>query len=141
MVLFLAGAARSQDASPTGCSVSLDLDLDVERSELTGTAVIAIVNTGTRPLDRVPLVLYPNRFREIGRAISAFSFDRYYIPRFNPGSIELERVVGPGGRELVVEPIDTPGMPRGTWVAAKLEEPVPPGGTARISVRFRTVIP
>lgn len=99
------------------------------------------MNSGSFPLDRVPLVLYANRFRELDRRIQDETFGRYYSYGFHPGEIRLEKLTGPRGESLDFELRRMPTMPEGTYVHVLLREPVAPGATVRIGVGFRTLVP
>src|SRR5437588_184985 len=97
LVLVLAAAAARADEAPPEATYTLSLAIDPATGEIQGEGEIALVNSSALPLDRVPLVLYPNRFARQDPRISDVNFARYYSYRFHAGEIRLERVVGAGG--------------------------------------------
>jgi hypothetical protein len=137
-VLIASPIALGQDPD---LRANLDLQLDLDEGVLRGVEEIALVNSSTLPLTKVPLVLYPNRFRTLDPAINDFNFDRYHAPRFDDGGIRLDDVTTPDGRAMSIETPLYPSMPEGTYVGARLDPPVAPGAVARVRVRFTTKIP
>src|SRR5262249_19218224 len=120
---------------------NLDLQLDLDEGVLHGVEEIALVNSSTLPLTKVPLVLYPNRFRTLDPAINDFNFDRYHSPRFDDGGIRRDAPPAAGGRPVSSEPPLSPSTPGGPWGGARPAPPVAPGAVARVRVRFTTKIP
>jgi hypothetical protein len=132
--------ARAQDRAPE-VSYRFDLNASVVDGEILGRGEISLVNSGTFSLDRVPLVLYPNRFRTQDPRIRDETFGRYYSFRFHSGEIRLESVTDARDRPLEIEARRLVGFPEGTYIHVKLREPVRPGATVRLKVAFKTVVP
>ena len=138
IIVLLLAPGRSHAADPLA-SYTFSLEIDPESGLVVGEGEIALVNSSAGPLERLPLILYPNRFATQDPLVNDVNFERYYSYRFHPGDMKLVRLVGAGGVPCDFEVLE--GMPAGTYVAVKLPEPVPPGKTARIGVRFETRVP
>jgi hypothetical protein len=140
--LAWAAAARGQEAAPA-VEYSWDVVVDQDAARLDMTGTIRVRNDGAAPLERVPLVLYPNRFLRVDRAINDITFDRYYSPRFDPGRLDLRWVSDAGGRPLRVEAAPDEAGPvwEATAVDVVLAAPVPPGAWAEVHVAARLDVP
>jgi len=141
------------EVSPRNASYGIEARLDPEAHTLEGKLVLTWRNTSDRPLDRFPFHLYWNAFRN-SRSTSALgegrraarplpAQDRYrghgYI---QPTSIrqlgEVEHDLLPTLRYL--QPDD--GNPDDRTVAeVKTPSPLPPGGTTRFQIEWRSKIP
>jgi hypothetical protein len=135
-----AGRALAAEPPPE-VSYRMQLAIDPETGVIVGEGDVALVNSSAAPLDKVPLVLYPNRFEAIDPRITDVNFGRYYSYGFHPGSLKIERVTAPGETPLDLEVPESPVLPPGTYALVKLAKPVAPGETARFSVRFTTRVP
>jgi hypothetical protein len=139
IILLVLLAPQAYAGGDPLASYTFSLEIDPESGLVVGDGEIALVNSSTRPLEQLPLILYPNRFLTQDPRVNDVNFERYYSYRFHPGDMKLVRLVGAGGVPCDFSVLD--GMPSGTYVAVKLPEPVPPGKTARIGVRFETHVP
>lgn len=130
-------------AADEGVEYRWEAALDPDAATLDVEGVVRVRNDRPVPLLRVPLVLYGNRFRHIDPAITDITFDRYYVPFFDEGRLDLRGVRAPDGRALRVEP--GPGEPLPYWTALTVEvvlpEPVPPGEWAEVHVTARLHVP
>lgn len=139
LIAALAGSARGDE----GVEYRWDAALDPESATLSVEGVVRVRNDGPTPLLRVPLVLYGNRFRRIDPAITDITFDRFYVPSFDEGRLDLRDVRAPDGRALRVEP--GPGEPLPYWTALTVEvvlaEGVAPGDWAELHVTARLRLP
>lgn len=134
----LVGTARARAAEPDA-AYTFTLSVDPKTGIVTGDGQIAFTNSSSQPIDRLPLLLYANRFATRDPRINDVNFSRYYSYRFHAGEIKLERIVGPGGVPCDVAPLE--GMPQSTYVAVKLPAPVGPNETVTIGLRFETRVP
>lgn len=134
-VLLLACAgARGQDE---GVEYRWDARLDPEEALLEVEGAIRVRNDGEAPLSRLPLVLYGNRFQRVDPAITDITFDRFYVPYFDAGRMDLRGVRTPDGRALAVEPTSDDGVA----VEVVLDPPVPPGGWVDLRVAATVHLP
>src|SRR5215210_7569833 len=60
------GTAPAQAATPTPIAYRLDLRWDETTSVLAGTTRVRLVNSSSRPLERVWFRLWPNAWRPVG---------------------------------------------------------------------------
>src|SRR5579871_2597923 len=142
VALGLAASERASAEEPAPeASYRILLEIDPQEGEISGVSEIALTNSSSLALDRIPLVLYPNRFRTIDRAIDDTNFERYYSFRFHPGDMTLSSAEADDGTPLAIETPATPAMPRGTYVTVALREPLPPGKTAHVRLRFQVNVP
>src|SRR5271156_1985660 len=91
LVLTLANHAL---AGEPDASYDLSLSIDPESGLVVGEGQIALVNSSAIPLERLPLILYPNRFATLERRVNDVNFERYYSYRFHGGGMKIARVVG-----------------------------------------------
>ncbi|MDC3379179.1 hypothetical protein OAX78_02745, partial [Planctomycetota bacterium] len=141
LALLLAAPIQAQD----DVSYTVELTLDAENATLTGTAALTLTNTSDAPLSSVPLVLYPNRFREIDPAIDDFNFDRFYVPWFTHGHLDLTRVTNAEGQELTLTTPESPDLhaeiPRHVLTLVTLSAPLAPGETLQLDLAFSGEVP
>lgn len=131
-------AARAQDPP---CVVTADLKVDLEAGTIEGDATLSLRWDGKEPLSEVPLVLYPNRFREPDPAITDVAWDRFYPWWFDEGRCDLVWVRGADHRPLAWRELELPGAPVGTALSLTLPTPLQPGQRALLRVRWRIDVP
>ncbi|MBI3723486.1 BamA/TamA family outer membrane protein [bacterium] len=138
---LLAAADRAHAEDPPEASYRISLEVNRETGEIKGASEIALLNSSSRPLGRLPLLLYANRFRVQDPAIDDTNFERYYSYRFHPGEMRLGSIRDASGKALELSLPAVPGMPSGTYAEVVLEEPVAPGKEARVRVEFVVRVP
>jgi len=141
LTLATAGPARGQASDDPAASYRFDVRLDMAEGVLEAGGAVRLRNDGAEPLEAVPLVLYPSRFRELARGINDVNFDRYYRWWFDEGAAELAAARAADGAALAVEPAPLDGLPDGVAVRVRLAEPVPPGGVAHVELEVRVEVP
>jgi len=135
--LLCVGAA---EATPPEVRYRYGVVVEPDTGELRAKGVISVHNAGDTPLTSLPLVLYPNRFRELDPAITDVNVDRYYVRFFDWGRAELEGVRRLGGGSLSTRPHPAP-LPAGVAVEVLLDPPVVPGGRLDLEVDYTAYIP
>ncbi|MEZ0230038.1 MAG: hypothetical protein ACAI25_15545, partial [Planctomycetota bacterium] len=105
IIVLLASPAARAGGEPEA-TYTFTLSVDPRTGIVTGDGHIAFTNSSATPLDRVPLILYPNRFATRDPLLNDVNYGRYYSWRFDAGAIKLERIVGPGGVPCDIEAIE-----------------------------------
>jgi len=137
IILATAHAVKAEGDPEVGYRVFLSVD--PESGIVKGEGEIAFTNSSSLPLERIPLILYPNRFREPDPRIRDVNFERYYSPVFNPGHMTIERATVLGEGECAVEQLD--GLPAGTYAALRPKEPLAPGAKVTVRLRWEVLVP
>lgn len=117
------------------------LELDVEQRRLAGEGTLRVFNRGTKPLSRLPLVLYPARFRTLDPEITDLTFRRYYTRWFDEGDVKLTRAAA-AGAPLKRTPAHLRAQtPPGTALWLTLPQPLAPGASVELELAFELRIP
>ncbi|MBX3470599.1 MAG: BamA/TamA family outer membrane protein [Planctomycetes bacterium] len=139
----LVAALAAPAAADEGVECRWDATLDPDASTLEVSGVVRVRNDGPTPLQRLPLVLYGNRFRTLDPAINDITYDRYYAPFFDEGRMDLRWARAADGRSLTIEP--GPDEARPFWHAVTVDvvlaEPVEPGAWAEVHLLARLRVP
>lgn len=138
---LLVGLSLPAAAGDFEVEYRFDLRFDLSAARYAGRGTLRVENRSAVPLASIPLVLYPERFREVDPAIDDINFDRYYSPRFSPGGVESLEAWTEEGRPLEVLPNEVPDLPRGASVGVALARPVPPGEAVTIRIAFAVQAP
>ncbi|MGE0708971.1 MAG: BamA/TamA family outer membrane protein [Planctomycetota bacterium] len=136
---LLAASSAARADPPVTQEARLRLKLDVEQGRVRGEGTLTVRNTSQAPWPRVPLVLYPARFRELDPEITDLNFDRYYARWFSRGDARLRRLEDEQGHPLETRP--AAGVPDGVGVWVELGAPLAPGATRTLSLAFEVQLP
>jgi len=127
--LTFAAHARAADT----IAIDVEARIDDDGSNVSGTAVVRYTNDGPTALEKIVLLLYPQRFGVQEEALNDLTFPRVYPGRFSPGGMVL-----PG---VDLESVASGDAPEGTYVEVALGEPLLPGATATVTLPFETTVP
>lgn len=136
----------------------IKLSLDPQNHELSGRVSIHYRHDGRQPLTRLPLVCYPERFREAHRLLSDRNFHRYYPRRHQVGALSvslLTRQHPKYGRLLLEDvrnrrsstetrmpdPYGDKSFPRGLIRAVHFQRPLRRGQQVSLELSFRCQVP
>jgi len=134
------GAALALSALPAAAiepSYEIQIRLDTERHELRGEETISFVNDTGDGLEVLYLHLYPNRFMDDRGIYAREMGSDGYDPIF-PG--------GPDSGYTLIEELKLNGAVHGyklddTIMELDPEEPLPPGSSIELYIKFRVKIP
>lgn len=115
--------------------------LSLAPPQLRGTVAIDLTNTTPDPLDRIVLVLFPNRFSQPDTTVNDVNRPYvWYREEFSPGAMHLD-AVRVDGRSVETRPIAGADLPPGCFVAVHPARPIPPGARVEVSAEFVTTVP
>ncbi|MDF1663576.1 MAG: hypothetical protein P1V97_17525, partial [Planctomycetota bacterium] len=149
LVLLLLSSEAFAETMP---DYDVNIKVSKDHQTLSGTVTLRFKNSGPRPLKRLPLICYPERFRKQHSDLSDRNFHRFYPKRHNPGSLglRLDSDKSQGTRltlELITEldssnerNLPTP-FPQGYLKALVFEPPLPPGKRITAKLSFLLKVP
>ena len=118
----------------------LDATVAPGKPQIEGTLEVTFTNLSEGTLQEAVFFLFPNRFSEVDPGVNDL-LRQYLYPEkeFDPGRMELLEVLD-GGVLSDATPVPHPSLPRGSVVTVPIA-PLAPGGTRRLTLRFRTDVP
>lgn len=138
------GFARSLD-------VAVQVNATIETMEkLTGTAVYTVTNTGTKPVQDLRFLLYPNQFRSYPSTLAEYTAHWIYPSGFQPGGMTIDSATisvdasneSSSKRRVVAETFFDTNPPIEKYIyRLSLTNPLQPGATVRVNMRFTVTIP
>ena len=145
--LSLPFAAVGQTFAPPIASYEISCRLDPEKKTVEGTELLTWTNRTSRPAATLEFHLYLNAFRN---SRSTFMREARGFSRNNPlpeswGSVEISRMTLEDNTDLLpvlsyIAPDDGNEDDR-TVAEVRLPRPVPPGGSIRVALDFRSKLP
>jgi len=140
LLCVLGSAARAAEPSPLP-AYRIDATLTLTPPQIRGTVTVELTNSAAAPLDRVLLVLFPNRFVEPDTTVNDINRPYvWYREAFSPGAMHVD-AVRINGEPIVTQGAEAPGVPTGCLLDAHLVHPLSPGERATLSADFVTTIP
>jgi hypothetical protein len=139
--LAVAPCARAQTATADPQpAVALDVTFDPGASRVAGHVRLRVVNQTGRPLNDVPLWLYPNHLATRPKALGDVNYHWLYPGvRFSPGAMTVAKA-RVDGVPAAIALEDTPAGAR-TVARVALPTPLAPGAAVVIDVDFDTTVP
>jgi surface antigen Omp85-like protein len=123
---------------PLGQRGRFELTLGPEGESLRGSGKLELRNLSPAHVQRLPLVLYPARFRELDPEIDDVVFDRFYARWFEAGDMRLSSLES-GGLPLATQA--APGFPEGSALWIRLPRPLAPGAWVALELEFELKVP
>lgn len=134
-----AGTAAGGTAALPLYRIEATLSLDPPR--IGGKATVEFSNPTAQPLDRIVLVLFPNRFAAPDPTVT--DVNRPYIwyrEAFSPGAMHVE-AVRIDGQAAQTRPLVASDLAARCFLEVLPAHPVPPGGRVVLTADFVTTIP
>lgn len=130
----------SASEEPLGQRGRLELTLDPTGRKLAIEGTLELRNLTPNHVQRLPLVLYPARFRTQDPEIDDIVFDRFYSRWFSPGDLRLTSLTS-SGTPLVTSPALAAGLPEGCALWIQLPRPLAPGAWISLELSALLQIP
>lgn len=123
---------------PLGQRGRFELTLGEEGESLSGKGSLELRNLSPNHVQRLPLVLYPARFRTLDPEIDDVVFDRFYTRWFQAGDMRLSKLESGG---VALEAKEVEGFPAGSALWVRLPRPLAPGAWLRLELEFSLKVP
>lgn len=117
------------------------LELDLDERRLRGEGTLRVFNRGAKAQTRLPLVLYPARFRALDPEITDLTFRRYYARWFDRGDMALTHAAVAGAPLQRVDAWLESKTPPGAALWLKLPQPLAPGDSLELELAFELELP
>lgn len=123
---------------PLGQRGRFELRLGPKGQSLSGKGKLELRNLSPNHVQRLPLVLYPARFRTLDPEIDDVVFDRFYARWFHTGDMTLTSLES-GGVALKTQAV--PELPEGAALWIALPAPLAPGAWVSVELEFSLKVP
>lgn len=140
LVVLLSASPLWGAEEPLGQRGRVELSLGKEGEGLSGRGSLELRNLASYQVQRLPLVLYPARFRSQDPEIDAVVFDRFYARWFSAGDLRLDSLTS-GGEALKTRPAPEAKLPEGCALWVQLPRPLDPGAWVSLELSFTLTVP
>lgn len=140
-IVLLVWAQGAAAAPALDVRYQIDVRFDPSDQTLAGSARVLIINHSGLSLPEIPLVLYPNMYREPDPEVDREGLERIYPRAFNAGAIAITAIATATGEPVELTVNGDFGVPPYTVARAILPTAIPPDGSVELWMRFVTFIP